>query len=552
MEQSDKIPRAAAAAIIFLYGVLSLFRLGLPYAPSTFWESKEKANEIFLDFGEEKEFGSLVFYLGNYENRRFALQVGLGDPIVWEDLPEITMKRVYQWGTVPVKAKGRFLKLTTVNQFSEIRELIVKDVHGKELIPANRSKYPRLFDESWMYPGYGSFQTGTVFDEAVFARTAYEHLHGLRAYEDTHPPLGKLLIAPGIALFGMNPFGWRVMGVLAGVLLLAVLWAFAAALFRDAWVSVGVVALFALDFLHFTQSRLGQVDAFLVLFMTGMDYFMFRYCQAAVKGEGGRSWPYLFGSGACLGLSVSCKWSGLYGGAGLALMWFSVLVCQKRQGKMTGRSVRSLFGVSCLAFVAVPLTIYLLSYIPYIAFDETMGFWERMGKNQINMFQYHSHMSPVHESASRWFQWPVIGKPVKLFGLWFGGGDVERLVLMGNPAFWWPGLAMLISCLWDMAEKTERKFAFLLTAYLAPMLPWIGISRSSFLYHYYPCLPFLALIMGYWAEKKGKRGRYCLWACVGASALLFLLFYPVISGLRVPAAYVEKWLEWLPSWQFAS
>lgn len=34
------------------------------------------------------------------------------------------------------------------------------------------------------------------------------------------PPLGKVLIAFSISIFGMTPFGWRFAGALAGVLML--------------------------------------------------------------------------------------------------------------------------------------------------------------------------------------------------------------------------------------------------------------------------------------------------------------------------------------------
>ena len=57
----------------------------------------------------------------------------------------------------------------------------------------------------------------TYFDEIYHARTAYEHIHGIRPYENTHPPLGKILIGIRIRLFGMTPFGWRFIGTLLGV-----------------------------------------------------------------------------------------------------------------------------------------------------------------------------------------------------------------------------------------------------------------------------------------------------------------------------------------------
>lgn len=544
------LPLFFGVLILLFYTLLSFYHLGFPYAPTTYWESDTKGTSIVLDFGEEKELDSINFYLGNYENRRFSLQIGTESPAVWTDLPELTMARVYQWGRIPLDVRCRFLKLTTLNQFTEIKELIIRENTGQIIAPVNKAEYPELFDEAWMYPDYSAFQSGTVFDELVFARTAYEYLHGIRSYEDTHPPLGKLLISAGIACFGMNPFGWRAAGVAAGILLLVLIWMFSDRLFQSPWTSIGVLALFALDFLHFTESRLGQVDSFLVLFITGMYFFMFGYVKQLEDGKQKYSWWYLFASGLCMGAAASCKWSGLYGVPVLALVWAAAIIRQYRLGKITKSYIQKTFCACFLFFFLIPAAIYLLSYIPYVVFDKDLGFWERVWMNQINMLDYHAHMDSYHPSASQWFQWPIIGKPVKLHSICFYDGDAESLVFMGNPAFWWPGIAVVFVSLYQLAGKFERKTAFLLAAYIAPILPWIGITRSSFIYHYYPSLPFMALLIGLCSEKWGKKGRYFLFSCVAASAVLFVLFYPVISASRVSQEYIIQWLEWLPGWEF--
>ncbi len=57
-----------------------------------------------------------------------------------------------------------------------------------------------------------------------FGRTAYEILHKLQIYETTHPFLGKALISYGVKLFGMTPFGWRVIDVIFGTLIIIALY----------------------------------------------------------------------------------------------------------------------------------------------------------------------------------------------------------------------------------------------------------------------------------------------------------------------------------------
>ena len=73
---------------------------------------------------------------------------------------------------------------------------------------------------------------GMYFDELYHGRTAYEHLHGIAPYENSHPPLGKIFIMLGIAIFGMNAFGWRIIGTLFGIAMVPIMYAFGKKLFR--------------------------------------------------------------------------------------------------------------------------------------------------------------------------------------------------------------------------------------------------------------------------------------------------------------------------------
>ena len=46
-----------------------------------------------------------------------------------------------------------------------------------------------------------------IFDEIYFARAGEEYLQNLRIYENTHPPLTKLLVTLSMMLFGGMPHG---------------------------------------------------------------------------------------------------------------------------------------------------------------------------------------------------------------------------------------------------------------------------------------------------------------------------------------------------------
>ncbi len=573
---TDRLAEIGTAVVIVLYLLFALFRLGSPYVPSTGWESNEKGREILLDFGEERDFAGFVYYLGNYENRTFLLQAGSGDPIRWQDAQTAEMQKVYQWGAVLLETRGRYVRLITEKIFTDVRELIFFDQDGKEIRPVNTEDYPELFDEAAMYPGYQSFQDGTVFDEPVFARTAYEYLHGIRSYEDTHPPLGKLLIAVGIALFGMNPFGWRFMGAVAGAGMLAALWVLSRRLYKNPWISLFTVMLLAADFLHFTHTRLAQVDAFLVLFIMGMYYFMLRYMEElgysktaeytddpenknadvgnrtsgnAVRFGHIRIWLAL--SGICMGCAISCKWSGCYAAVGLAMLWAISTAWAWRERIVDGNGVARICAWCVLVFILVPVGIYLASYIPYVAMDRTAGFAERVFRNQVNMFRYHRGVKPDHLYASKWYQWPLIIKPVVYYQI-IRENLQESVILMGNPVLWWGGIAAFFYSVYEVLENGDRKGLFLLTAFLSPLLPWMMVSRSSFLYHYFPCIPVLALMLGFAAEKLGRKGTAVMGICAAGAAVLFFVYYPVLSGYPVPQGYLTRLTGWLPWWSWLS
>ena len=98
---------------------------------------------------------------------------------------------------------------------------------GQPLVPQYVSSGGEaLFDESDVWADKATYMNSSYFDEIYHPRTALEHLNNIYPYEVSHPPLGKLIIAAGVWLFGMTPFGWRFMGTLCGVLMLPVLYVF--------------------------------------------------------------------------------------------------------------------------------------------------------------------------------------------------------------------------------------------------------------------------------------------------------------------------------------
>ena len=79
------------------------------------------------------------------------------------------------------------------------------------------------------------------------------------------------------------------------------------------------------------------------------------------------------------------------------------------------------------------------------------------------------------------------------------------------------------------------------------------MTRDTFIYHYFPSVAFVVLMVMYgllqWKRRVPRRLFVLTAALYGLLAFaLFLLFYPVLAGQPVEASFVARYLRWLPGW----
>ncbi len=132
----------------------------------------------------------------------------------------------------------------------------------------------------YWYPGT------KIFDEIYFARAAEEYLRNMRIYENTHPPLSKLLVTLSVILFGGlqhgdNAYGWRFLDVLFGALVVMLLYAFAKRITGSTAFAAIASGLLVLDGMHFVQSRIATPEGFVVLFSLAAVYAFYRFLIAS-------------------------------------------------------------------------------------------------------------------------------------------------------------------------------------------------------------------------------------------------------------------------------
>ncbi|HXV26450.1 MAG TPA: phospholipid carrier-dependent glycosyltransferase, partial [Candidatus Paceibacterota bacterium] len=370
---------------------------------------------------------------------------------------------------------------------------------------------------------YGTPDT-VVFDEVHFGKFVSAYYTG-EYYFDIHPPLGKLIIAGVAKVFGFVPSAdfetiggafsgnshlyLRLLPTLAGALLAPVIFLLALELGLSVAAAFAAGALIGMDNALLVQSRLVLLDSFLLLFgfSSVLCYLRWR--------NGGSRW-FLPAAGVLAGAAAGIKWTGLsflaiVGVMELAHLWID------RKG-----TARKRLHTVALSLVAAPLIVYTASFVVHFAllpksgpgdafmsqsFQATLqgSRYAQEGEDwppinllsmvvELNaeMFRSNQRLTATHPYSSAWYTWPFMTRPI-----FYWVGDMSRIYLLGNPVVWYGSTAAVVLALWFLVRRFRREqvLAVLVGAYALNFLPFIGIGRVMFLYHYFTALVFAVLVL---------------------------------------------------------
>ncbi len=545
------------SVLVFIFTALAFFRLGNTYAPQSFYRTDTVNRDIVLDFGEYTDLSSFSVFLGNLNTRHFSISAFNEITGAWEVINgEAEAESVFAWNQIDLNYNLRYLGIVTTDDECVLNELVVRRLDGSVILPVNAAEYPALFDEQDTFPLVKTYMTGTMFDEVYHGRTAYEFLHGLTTYETTHPHLGKILISLGILLFGMTPFGWRFMPVIFGILLIPLIYLFAKKLFKDSFVSTAVALLLVFDCMHYNLSRIATIDIFAAFFILLMYYYMYQYFlkDMAYRTSGQvlcdkfppkEVYTPLALSGISMAFGIATKWTGVYAGAGLCILFFWYTITHFPKGQAF-----RLFLFCCLFFIAVPLIVYTLCFIPVVGYTPYKNLLDKVIQGTFYMFDYHSNLVAEHYYSSPFYEWPFIWMPLLDANDAINSTDVSAVSCMGNPAIWWTGIFCVLYVFYLWIFKKDKKAGFLCISYLAQYVPWMSISRITFIYHYFPAILFVILMMGYTImhiKEQFSWGKKATVIYLTIAVFVFFLFFPVVSGLPVNKEYGLH-LRWLRDW----
>lgn len=472
-----------------------------------------------------------------------------------------------------------------------------------------------------------------VFDETYYAKDAYSYLHygyELNWTKDAntsfvqgnpsgilpdspeyvvHPPLGKWMIAAGMAIFGdNNPFGWRFSAALIGTLSVALI-AFAAWLmFRSVSVATIAALLASVDGLMLVESRLALLDIFQMFWLLAAFVCLLLDRQQArrvlvrkitQRAEGSSGAPRLafgpgaglrlwrFAAGACAGAAVGVKWNSLFFVAAFGLLTVFWDVNARRILGLKNWALTGLVRDGVPAFVQVigtGLGVYLLTWAGW--FNSSNAFFRRWSDNNadpgtftwlpenlrllwayhVSAFKFHAGLDSPHKYSAQAWEWLILGRPTSYYyespktgtNGCTASSCSEAILNIGNPLIWWAFIAAIVAALVVVVMRRDWRFASLLFVFAAGYLPWFMYpNRTMFYFYALSFEPFLILLLaGALGLVLGHAGSSVLrrrvgLCCTGAYLLAVLLvsayFWPLWTAQVIP---YEQWLNhmWFTSW----
>jgi dolichyl-phosphate-mannose--protein O-mannosyl transferase len=462
--------------------------------------------------------------------------------------------------------------------------------------------------------GLGRFNA-LVFDEVYYAKFGNNYLTHTKFF-DGHPPLSKYLIAISMWIGDRLPFGqdtvnsltgsphstwsYRWLNALTGSFVPWVIAAIAYQLsYRRSYALIaGIFA--AADGMFLVESRYALNNVFLVILgLLGQLFLLL-----ALGARSSRRWSFLAIAGVFFGCAASIKWNGLWFLLGAYFIWIAAWVLQRIRNDVVDESkvselalpqerllpLQKLTQLNLLTFLTnffiIPVIAYSLIWIPHIQQNPEYGLVEV----QKQILSYHQRVggNDVHPYCSPWWSWLLMLRPIAYYYKTASNtaapipelpplppGATGQLIYdvhsIGNPILWWLSTGAILFLLFHVAKSVAVAKGFfskpptpetwialyLVLNWLANLLPWVRVTRCTFLYHYIGCSVFsllaLAWIVDRWLTSYKREYRAIALTAIFFILMAFLFWMPIYLGLPLsPEAYRLRMpyfnISGLPPW----
>lgn len=340
-----------------------------------------------------------------------------------------------------------------------------------------------------------------------------------------HPVLRGPLIFLSALIFGNTPFGWRMLSVIAGTVSVILIFLISIMIFEKKEIAYMASIFLALDPLSVGWSRLGLEEVLASFFALLSIYLIVKHSRKGSLTE-------LLGSACALGIALSLKWYFV-----LLLPLFPIFTLVKK---------RKLIVI--LAFLFIPLIIYLLTYLPYFSNGNDLKDWATLQKDMLitNLNlpkEAYGDMLGQPNQASKWFI-----SPTYLGSFYFLKKDntFRSVLWLSNPFTWLLAIPAIIHLFLSGLKKRNREKIFLALVFFSIYLPLVITSRPIFLYSAIPLLPLVFLAASdllYTLHETYRVPRNVFYAYVLGAMTFSLYAYPLITYQPLLLSFYDQILK---------
>jgi dolichyl-phosphate-mannose-protein mannosyltransferase len=360
-----------------------------------------------------------------------------------------------------------------------------------------------------------------VWDETHYVGGARQYLQSKWHLHD-HPPLGKLLIGVGIYFFGDNALGWRIVPTSLGLISILCVIGIVKELGGSTRTALLGGALFSLDGLLSTFSRIATLDSFILVFT------IFSLYSALRARHDGRTLSVV-SAGVFSGFLLAVK---LNGASGIAVTALTLFVYGRY-----GRAV-----VACGICFLTAASIYYISLTSIRSGDVLHSFlqWFEYA------WRYHTTPMASHRFASQWYSWFLGIKPVWILHISVSLGTVVAMISIPNLCVLLGASLLSARALSSYFSRIVRRVTeagewreqlIILVAIGVNIAPWLLISRPAFIYHFLPCFTLLII---YSALYLGKQRRVWSTLYLFLAFVVALYFVPIWAPYETSSSVVES------------
>jgi 4-amino-4-deoxy-L-arabinose transferase-like glycosyltransferase len=341
-----------------------------------------------------------------------------------------------------------------------------------------------------------------------------------------HPPLRNILVYFSRGLLGEGAWGLKAVSLALGTISITLLALLSRRIFKSTGIAYLAAFYLAIDPLHIDFSRQAIHEAYMMFFSLAGIYLSLQYMDR-------RKSFFLILSGVCFGLGMASKW---YVAPALFLTYIFLIYCfmkdkQIKTGEMFSRAI-----FISSALLIVPVTVYVLTFIPWFLRGYELVDWVSLQKFMYVETTTHSGYNPygfeIDHKAYLWFL-----KPVAFADFIFSEGKPKVLLGISNVAVWLLAIPSLIYMIYQGVRRRDIGYYYIFGLFWLTYIPLLFTRRPVWVHTAFSIIPYAFMATAYTVIDVMKGRKY------GKPLLSFYIVLVIIISIPLYYLAVGKGLE---------